>query len=59
MQGLQDQVQCNEDNLNGVGCKASRLLRQKRKEYLKSKVNEPETDSKNKNIRDLYVGINN
>jgi hypothetical protein len=30
----------------------------KKKEYLKNKINELETDSKNKNIRDLYRGIN-
>jgi hypothetical protein len=27
-------------------------------EYLKDKINEPETNSKNKNIRNLYRGIN-
>jgi sorting nexin-29 len=27
-------------------------------EYLKGKINEPETNNKNKNIRDLYRGIN-
>jgi hypothetical protein len=31
----------------------------KKKEYLKAKINELETNSKNKNIRDLYRGINN
>jgi hypothetical protein len=29
----------------------------KKKEYLKDKINELETNSKNKNIRDLYRGI--
>jgi hypothetical protein len=28
------------------------------KEYLKEKINELATNSKNKNIRDLYKGIN-
>jgi len=42
MYWLQDQVQYNVDNLNNVGCKASRHLRNKKREYLKSKVNEPE-----------------
>jgi ribonuclease HII len=59
MQWLQDQVQCNVDNLNNVGFKASKHLGNKEREYLKSKVNEPEIDNKNRNIRDLYVGINN
>jgi C4-type Zn-finger protein len=30
----------------------------KKREYLKSKINELETNSKNKNIRELYRGIN-
>jgi hypothetical protein len=30
----------------------------KKWEYLKNKINELETNSKNKNIRDLYRGIN-
>jgi hypothetical protein len=30
----------------------------KKKEYLKAKINELETNSKNKNMRDLYRGIN-
>jgi hypothetical protein len=30
----------------------------KKREYLKNKINELETDSKNKNIRDLYRGVN-
>ena len=30
----------------------------KKKEYLKAKINEPETNSKNKNIGDLHTGIN-
>jgi Txe/YoeB family toxin of Txe-Axe toxin-antitoxin module len=33
-------------------------FRNKKKEYLKAKINELETNSKNKNIRDLYKGIN-
>jgi hypothetical protein len=30
----------------------------KKRESLKDKINEPATNSKNKNIRDLYRGIN-
>jgi hypothetical protein len=30
----------------------------KKREYMKDKINELETNSKNKNIRDLYRGIN-
>jgi hypothetical protein len=33
-------------------------LRNKKREYLKGRINELATNSKNKNIRDLYRGIN-
>ena len=36
---------------------ASRHFRNKKKEYVKAKIHEPETNSKIKNIRDLYRGI--
>jgi hypothetical protein len=36
----------------------SRHFRNKKREYLKGKFNELEMNSKNKNIRDLYSGIN-
>jgi hypothetical protein len=49
------QVTCevNEDNLSNV-----RILQEQEKEYLKGKNNEIELNSKTKNIRDLYRGIN-
>jgi hypothetical protein len=47
----------NEDNLSNVRREASRLYRNKKREYLKDKMNEIELNSKNKNIRDLYRGI--
>jgi hypothetical protein len=37
---------------------ASRYFRNKKREHLKDKINELATNSKNKNIRDLYRGIN-
>jgi hypothetical protein len=55
---LQNPNQSNVDNLNNVRREASRHFRNKKKEYLKAKVNELETNAKNKNIRDLYRGIN-
>jgi hypothetical protein len=45
-------------NLNNTGCEASRHLGNKKREYLKDKINVLATNSKNKNIRDLYRGIN-
>jgi hypothetical protein len=37
---------------------ASRYFRNKKRQYLKDKINELATNSKKKNIRDLYRGIN-
>jgi hypothetical protein len=37
---------------------ASRYFRNKKREYLKDKINELATNSKNKNIRDMYRRIN-
>jgi hypothetical protein len=48
----------NGDNLNSVRREASRHFRNKKREYLKDKINELAMNSKNKNIRDLYRGIN-
>jgi hypothetical protein len=44
------------DNPNNVRCEASRYFRNKIRDYLKVKINELATNSKN--IRDLYKGIN-
>jgi hypothetical protein len=46
------------DNQNDVRQEASRHFRNKKREYLKDKINELATNCKNKNIRDLYKGIN-
>jgi hypothetical protein len=58
LQWLQDPNVVKEDNLSNVRWEASRHFRNKKREYLKDKVNELESNSKNKNIRDLYRGIN-
>jgi hypothetical protein len=47
----------NGDNLNNVRREASRYFRNTKREYLKDKINELATNSKNK-IRDLHRGIN-
>jgi hypothetical protein len=47
-------------NMHAIGNErreASRHFRNKKREYLKDKINELATNSKNKNIRDLYRGI--
>jgi hypothetical protein len=55
---LQDPREANEDNLSDVRQEASRHFRNKKREYLKDKINKLESNSKNKNIRDLYRGMN-
>jgi len=57
MQWAQDPSQNNVDSLNSVRREASRHFRNKKKAYLKAKIEELETFSKIKNIRDLYMGI--
>jgi hypothetical protein len=57
IQWLQNPNQNNGDNLHNVRWESSRYFRNKKKEYLKAKINELETNSKKKNIRDLYRGI--
>ena len=56
-QWVQDPSQRNVDNLNNVRREASRHFRNKKKAYLKAKIEDLETKSKIKNIRDLYRGI--
>jgi hypothetical protein len=46
------------DNLSNVRREASRYFRNKKREYLKEKINQLATNSKNLNIRDPYRGIN-
>jgi hypothetical protein len=55
---LQDPSEINRDNLNNAGREVSRYFRNKKREYLKDKIIELATNSKSKNIRDLYRGIN-
>jgi len=47
--------QCRQSKQCKMG--ASRHFRNKKKEYLKAKIEKLETNSKIKNIRDLYMGI--
>jgi hypothetical protein len=58
LQWLQDLSEINGDNLNNVKCEASRYFRNKKREYLKDKINELAMKSKNENIRDQYREIN-
>jgi len=58
MQWMQDPSQYNVNNINNVRRVASRHFRNKKTAYLKAKIGKLETNSKIKNIRDLYKGIN-
>jgi hypothetical protein len=55
---LQNPSQINGGNLQNLRHETSRTFRKKKWEYLKGKINELETNNKNKNIRDWYTGIN-
>jgi hypothetical protein len=55
---LQNLSQISGDNLQNLRHETSRTFRNKEREYLKGKLNELETNNKNKNIRDLYRCIN-
>ena len=57
MQWLQYPNQSNADNLNNARHEANRHFRIEKKAYLKGKIEELGTNSKIKNIRDLYRGI--
>jgi hypothetical protein len=48
----------NEGNLSDVRREASRHFRNKKRKYLKDKINTLESNSKNKNLRDMYRGRN-
>jgi hypothetical protein len=58
LQWLQDPNEINGDNLNNIRHETSRHFRNKKRQYLKDKIDELATNSKNKNIRDLNRGIN-
>jgi hypothetical protein len=58
LQWLHYPSEINGDNLNIVRLEGSRHFRNKKGEYLRNKINELATNSKNKNIRVLCRGIN-
>jgi hypothetical protein len=58
VQWLQDPSEINGDNLENIRLEASRHFRNKKREYLKNKITELATNSKNNNISDLFRGMN-
>jgi hypothetical protein len=57
LQWLQNLNEKNGVNLKIVRREASLYFKNKKRECLKDKINELLTNSKNKNVRDLYRGI--
>jgi hypothetical protein len=51
-------VKRNKSHLCKVRCEITTHFKNKKKEYQKGRINELAANSKNKNIRDLYRGIN-
>jgi hypothetical protein len=58
LQWLQDSSEINVHNMNNIRRESCRHFRNKRRGYLNDEINEPATHGKNKNITDLYRGIN-
>jgi hypothetical protein len=58
LQWLQDPSEINRDNLNKVRHEASKPLINKKREYLKGKINHLVTKSETKNIRGLRKRMN-
>jgi uncharacterized UBP type Zn finger protein len=54
---LHNPIKMNKDNLINVKREASRYFMNKKREYLKDKINKLESNSKNKNTIDLYKGV--
>jgi hypothetical protein len=59
LQWLQDSSKINGDILKNIRVRRedSRYFRNKKRDYLKDKISELPTNSKDKNIRDLYRGM--
>jgi hypothetical protein len=58
LQWLQDPSETSEGNLSDVRREGNRHFRNKKREYLKGRINELESNCKNTNNRELYRGIN-
>jgi hypothetical protein len=58
LQWIQNPSKIKGGNMNNTRRETSRHFRNKKREYLKDKIDELATNNKKKNIRDLYRGIN-
>jgi hypothetical protein len=57
-QWLQNPSHMNDDNVENTRRKLSKHVTNKHQDYLNNKINQLHKNSKNKNIRELYKGIN-
>jgi hypothetical protein len=57
-QWLQDPGQINGENMLNLRRETNRIIKKKKREYLKDKINKFGTNNKDKNIRHLYRGTN-
>jgi hypothetical protein len=55
---LQNPSQMNGESMDNVTHEASRTFITRKMEYLKNKINELETNSKDRNTRHMYRGTN-
>jgi 5-methylcytosine-specific restriction endonuclease McrBC GTP-binding regulatory subunit McrB len=55
LQWVQNPSEINWDNLNNIRREASRHFRNKKREYLRDKINELATNSKNKNTIETCI----
>jgi hypothetical protein len=55
LQWLQEPSEISGDNMNSIRRETNRHFRNKKREYLKDKINELPMKSKNKNIREMYT----
>jgi hypothetical protein len=53
---VKDPSEINGDNLSNIRRETSRHYRNKKREYMKDKIEELATNIKNKNNIDLYIG---
>jgi hypothetical protein len=58
LQWLQNPSQISGDDVQNLKHETSRTFRNKKREYMKGRINELGTSNENKNIRDLCRGIN-
>ena len=57
MNWLHEQNEVNLGQLGSIRRESTRVLKSKKREYLRGKINDLETNARNRNNRELYQGI--